>query len=605
MTSADPSDAAKSGTRNAHTNDAAANNPVEKIKQQSAQLRGEIVQSLSDGITGALRDSDQTVIKYHGSYQQDDRDVREARRMAKLEPEFSFMIRTRTPGGVVSPSQWLALDQIAVRFASRGLRITSRQALQFHGVIKTELKATMQAINATLMDTLAACGDVNRNVTIAVNPAQSQLHAQVYAAGAALSERLLPNTRAYFEIWLDEQRVVGADEAATEAIVDPVYGESYLPRKFKIGFVIPPVNDVDIYTQDLGFIAVVQGDQLLGYNVTVGGGMGASHNDSETFPRLADTLGFIEPNAVQAVAIAVITTQRDFGNRLVRKRARLKYTIEDRGIAWFKAEVETRSDVTFTSARAIHFSGSGDQFGWQQSTDGSLSLGLRIIAGRITDTPEKRLLTGLRRLATLLLQSPSTPPAQLRLTPNQNLVIANIDPKWRAEIDRLVAEFALDTHQYAGSVLTHAMACVALPTCGLAMAEAERYLPEFAEQLQQRMAQLNLSNAPLQLRISGCPNGCSRPYASEVALVGKAPGRYNLMLGGDHIGTRLNQIYRENLDTTEILAALTPLLADYAKMKLADERFGDFCVRTEILPSSLAAATRQLSKPFIPARVLT
>ncbi len=570
-----------------------SDNPVEKIKQASGQLRGEIQQSLHDQVTGALRESDQTVIKYHGSYQQDDRDAREERRLAKLEPEFSFMIRTRTPGGVVTPAQWLQLDSIATRFAARGLRITSRQALQFHGVIKTELKATMQAINASLMDTLAACGDVNRNVAVAVNPAQSKIHAEVYAAGAKLSERLLPNTRAYYEIWLDEERVAGGE---VEPEPDPIYGKSYLPRKFKIGFVVPPVNDVDVYTQDLGFIAIVQPNahgvadssavslsrDLIGYNVTVGGGMGASHNDAETFPRLADTLGFITPVDVEAVAIAVITTQRDFGNREVRKRARLKYTIEDRGIEWFKAEVQARSGVRFAPPAAVQFDGSGDQFGWLKGEGDTLHLGLRIVAGRIDDSGALRL-TGMRALATLLVDSGAAEATQIRLTPNQNLLIANIAPNLRLEIDHILRKFGLATYQDAGSVLAHAMACVALPTCGLAMAEAERYLPEFAGKLQALLSKVELADAPLQLRISGCPNGCSRPYASEIALVGKAPGRYNLMLGGDHLGTRLNQIYRENLAEPEILAALEPLLVRYAKEQTAAERFGDFCVRTGIV----------------------
>ena len=566
---------------------ASADNPVEKIKQASGQLRGEIQQSLRDQVTGALRESDQTVIKYHGSYQQDDRDVREERRLAKLEPEFSFMIRTRTPGGVVTPAQWLQLDSIATRFAARGLRITSRQALQFHGVIKTELKATMQAINATLMDTLAACGDVNRNVAVAVNPAQSKIHAEVYAAGAKLSERLLPNTRAYYEIWLDEERVAGSDSEG-EPRSDPIYGKSYLPRKFKIAFVVPPVNDVDVYTQDLGFIAIVEPnahgvEEIIGYNVSVGGGMGASHNDAETFPRLADTLGFITPADIEAVAIAVITTQRDFGNREVRKRARLKYTIEDRGIEWFKAEVQVRSGVLFTAARAVQFTGSGDQFGWLKGEGDTLHLGLRIVAGRIDDANASLRLTGMRALAALLLGSALGAVTQIRLTPNQNLLIANIAPNLRPEIDHVLRKFGLANYQDAGSVLAHAMACVALPTCGLAMAEAERYLPEFAGKLVALLSKVELHDAPLQIRISGCPNGCSRPYASEIALVGKAPGRYNLMLGGNHLGTRLNQIFRENLAEPEILGALEPLLARYAKEQTAHERFGDFCVRTGIV----------------------
>lgn len=551
---------------------------VEQIKAQSGRLRGELLKSLADPVTGALRESDQTVIKYHGSYQQDDRDQREARRLAKLEPDYSFMIRTRTPGGVITPTQWLGLDQIARDYATRGLRITSRQALQFHGVIKTELKPTIAAINRSLMDTLAACGDVNRNVAVAVNPQQSALHAQVYAAAAALSERLLPSTRAYYEIWLDEEQVAGSGSEA-----DEIYGERYLPRKFKIGFAVPPVNDVDVYTQDLGFIAIASESQLLGFNVTVGGGMGATHNDPETFPRLADDLGFITPDQLQAVAIAIVGTQRDFGNRAVRKRARLKYTIEDRGLEWFKDEVERRSGVKLAPAKAVRFETSGDSFGWSQSDSGLWNVGLRIVAGRIEDVGTQRRQSALRVVANLLQQSePGAHTPQFRLTPNQNLLIANVTADQRAQIDQIWLDHGLNSDA-KNVVLLNAMACVSLPSCGLAMAEAERYLPEFAEHLEQLRQRAGLQDTPLQLRISGCPNGCSRPYASEIALVGKAPGRYNLMLGGDHLGGRLNVLYRENLDQAQILATLEPLLQQFAEQRESNERFGDFLLRKELI----------------------
>lgn len=565
---------------------------VEHIKAKSGRLRGELLKSLADPVTGALRESDQTVIKYHGSYQQDDRDQREARRLAKLEPDYSFMIRTRTPGGVVTPTQWLGLDKIAQDYATRGLRITSRQALQFHGVIKTELKPTIAAINRSLMDTLAACGDVNRNVAVAVNPEQSALHAQVYAAAAALSERLLPSTRAYYEIWLDEEQVAGSGSEA-----DEIYGERYLPRKFKIGFAVPPVNDVDVYTQDLGFIAIAEAGELIGFNVTVGGGMGATHNDPETFPRLADDLGFITPDQLQAVAIAVVTTQRDFGNREVRKRARLKYTIEDRGVAWFKAEVEQRSAVKLGPAKPVHFETSGDQFGWRENDSGLWSLGLRIIAGRIEDIGSQRMQSALRAIASLLQSAEPKHGAQFRLTPNQNLLIANVEPALRARIDQLWQQHGLST-QSGNAVLLHAMACVSLPSCGLAMAEAERYLPEFAEQLERLRVQAGLGETPLQLRISGCPNGCSRPYASEIALVGKAPGRYNLMLGGDHLGGRLNVLYRENLDQAQILSCLAPLLQQFAAQRQPEERFGDFLVRKSLVRSKARIPAQLLPDRF-------
>ena len=540
---------------------------VEDIKQSSARLRGTLLESLANQVTGALAEDDQTLIKYHGSYQQDDRDIRDERRRQKLEPDYSFMIRTRTPGGVVTPQQWLKLDAIATTFAERGLRITTRQAFQFHGVIKTRLKPTMQAINAALIDTLAACGDVNRNVVVAANPLLSPLHATVHEHAAALSERLLPNTRAYYEIWLDEEKVAGSGEEA-----EPIYGEVYLPRKFTIAFAVPPTTDADVFANDLGFIAIVENEALVGYNVTVGGGMGATHGDPETYPRLADVIGFISPEQLFDVALAVITAQRDFGNRLVRKRARLKYTIDDRGIDWFKAEVERRAGFTLQAARDFSFDHNGDRFGWSEGHDGRWHLTLRIPAGRIVDNDDVKHLTGLREIA-------AVHEGEFRLTPNQNLVIAGVPAGQRERIDTLVREYALDAHVGASGLRLNALACVALPTCGLAMAEAERYLPELLDKAEVLLDKHGLRDAQIHLRISGCPNGCSRPYLGEIALVGKAPGRYNLMLGADHRGERLNTLYRENIDEAQILAALDPLFAAYAGERTQDERFGDWLLR--------------------------
>ena len=537
---------------------------VEDIKQASGRLRGTLLESLANPVTGALAEADQVLIKYHGSYQQDDRDIREERRVAKLEPDYSFMIRTRTPGGVVTPAQWLGLDAIATTYAERGLRITTRQAFQFHGVIKGQLKATMQAINAQLIDTLAACGDVNRNVAVAANPLESRAHAAVYAQAAALSRHLLPNTRAYYEIWLDEQRVAGSGEED-----EPVYGNAYLPRKFKIGFAIPPVNDVDVFAQDLGFIAVLEDGEVVGYNVSIGGGMGATHGDAETYPRLADVIGFVTPDQVTAVATAVVTAQRDFGNRTVRKRARLKYTIDDRGLAWFTSQVEGRAGFPLAAARPFAFEHSGDRFGWVEGHDGRWHLTLRLLSGRILDGADGAHLTGLREIARVH-------EGDFRMTPNQNLVIAGVPAAQRARIDALVQAHGLDGYRTASPLRLKSVACVALPTCGLAMAEAERYLPTL-------MDAHGLIDAPLLLRISGCPNGCSRPYLGEIALVGKAPGRYNLMLGADHRGQRLNTLYRENIAEPELLAALDPLFARYAAERGHDEGFGDFLVRAGVV----------------------
>jgi sulfite reductase (NADPH) hemoprotein beta-component len=544
---------------------------VEDIKRASARLRGSLLESLADPVTGALREADQTLIKYHGSYQQDDRDLRDERRRAKLEPAFQFMIRTRTPGGVVTPQQWLQLDEIATRYANHSLRVTTRQAFQFHGVVKTELKATMQAINAALIDTLAACGDVNRNVLVAANPLESAVHASVYAQAAALSEHLLPNTRAYHEIWLDGEKLHGSGEEE-----EPVYGASYLPRKFKTAFAIPPHNDVDVFANDLGFVAIVEQGVLVGYDVTVGGGMGATHGDPETYPRLADVLGFVTPQQVIAVGTAVVTAQRDFGNREVRKRARMKYTIDDRGLDWFRAEVERRMGVPFQPARGFAFEHNGDRHGWTEGEDGRWHLTLALAAGRIADVEGAQHLSGLRAIARIHR-------GDFRLTPNQNLVIAGVPAGERTRIDALVRAHGLDAHLRGSALGRAALACVALPTCGLAMAEAERYLPDFVQRLEPLLARHGLTDAPIGLRLSGCPNGCSRPYLGEIALVGKAPGRYNLMLGADHRGERLNVLYRENLDEAAILAELEPLLARYAAARAFDEGFGDFLVRAAIV----------------------
>jgi sulfite reductase (NADPH) hemoprotein beta-component len=552
---------------------------VEDIKTSSRRLRGTLLDSLRDRLTGALADDDQTLIKYHGSYQQDDRDLREERRQQKLEPAYSFMIRTRTPGGVVSPAQWLKLDAIATTFAERGLRITTRQAFQFHGVVKGELKPTMQAINAALIDTLAACGDVNRNIAVAANPHQSRAHAFVHAQAAALSTHLLPNTRAYYEIWLDEERVAGSGEEE-----EKIYGDSYLPRKFKIGFAIPPHNDVDVFAQDLGFIAVVEDGLVAGYNVSVGGGMGATHGDPETYPRIGDVIGFITPDQVTAVAEAVVTTQRDWGNRVLRKRARLKYTIDDHGLENFRAEVQRRAGIEFAPAREFAFVHNGDRFGWTQGEDGLWHLTLRIVAGRIQDTGGVTHLTGLREIAQWLASAAGA--AEFRMTANQNLVLARITDAQRAQVDALVAAHALDGHRSASPLRLNAIACVALPTCGLAMAEAERYLPHLVSRVEGLLAAHGLAEQPINLRVSGCPNGCSRPYLGEIALVGKAPGRYNLMLGADHRGQRLNTLHRENVDEAAILAALDNLFAAFARERADGEFFGDFLVRAGVVPAT-------------------
>jgi sulfite reductase (NADPH) hemoprotein beta-component len=544
--------------------------PVERIKAASRNLRGTIVESLADPVTGGLREDDQQLLKFHGSYQQDDRDVREERRLAKLEPAYSFMIRTRLPGGVCTPAQWLALDGLAGRYGNGTLRLTTRQAFQLHGVIKTELKRTIAAMNAALVDSIAACGDVNRNVLASPNPYASSVHDEVHRWAVKLSELLLPHTRAYHEIWLDGEKVAGGEEK------EPIYGSTYLPRKFKAAIVVPPQNDVDVFAHDLGFIAIVEGDRLVGFNLTVGGGLGATHGDAATYPRLADVLGFIEPDQLLAVSEAVVTIQRDHGDRTERKHARLKYTIADRGVEWFKEELKRRIDFNLAPARPFEFAGSGDRFGWVEGVDGRWHLTLRIESGRVADRDGRRLRSGLARIATVHR-------GEFRLTPNQNLIIAGVpaDQRWR--IDALVTGYGLDQYRTASPLARDALACVALPTCPLAMAEAERYLPAASTGIHDLMRKHGVGDEPLLFRISGCPNGCSRPYLAEVALVGKAPGRYNLHLGGGRDGRRLNSLYRENVDESGILAALDPLIEAWARERVTGEAFGDFLHRTDRL----------------------
>ncbi len=544
--------------------------PIERIKMQSRLLRGTLVESLADPLTGAIREDDTALIKFHGSYQQDDRDVRDERRRQKLEPAYSFMIRTRLPGGVCTPAQWLALDEIAVRHGNGTLRLTTRQAFQFHGVIKTELKTTMAAINATLIDTIAACGDVNRNVLASANPVESRAHAAAHEWAKRLSEHLLPRTRAYHEIWLD-----GAKVAATPE-VEPIYGPGYLPRKFKAAIVVPPVNDVDVFAHDLGFIAIVEDGQLVGFNVTVGGGMGTTHGEAATYPRLADVVGFASPGQMLAVAEAVVTAQRDFGDRTNRRHARLKYTIDDRGLDWFVAEITRRQGFALEPARLFEFTTRGDRFGWTEGHDGRWHLTLRIESGRIADDAAGARLTGLREIA-------GVHRGDFRLTPNQNLVIANVESSARALVDALVVRHGLDAHARSTPLRRDALACVALPTCSLAMAEAERYLPSLLREVEARLAAHGLREEPLTLRITGCPNGCARPYLAEIALVGKAPGRYNLYLGGDGRGQRLNALYRENSDEAEILGTLDSTFARFAAEREPGERFGDFAWRAGLV----------------------
>lgn len=551
----------------------------EYLKTDSDYLRGSIKEGLDSAVTGSFSDGDQQLIKFHGFYQQDDRDLRNERKEQKLEPLYSFMLRARVPGGVCTTKQWLGVDNIASTLtSSNSIRLTTRQTFQYHGIPKRNLKTIIQGLDREALDSIAACGDVNRNVMCNPNPVVSKLHEQAYAVAKQLSDHLLPHTRAYAEIWLDEDKLFSTEDET----IEPVYGKTYLPRKFKMAIAVPPDNDVDVYTNDLGFIAVAENGELVGFNLTAGGGMGSTHGEVETFPRLADDFGFIKTEDVMKFAEAVMTVQRDWGNRSNRKRSRLKYTIVDHGYEKFKAEVELRTGVKFEPKREVVIGDRGDRYGWVEGIDGKWHLTLFIESGRIKDLPGQSLQTGLREIAKIHK-------GDFRMTSNQNMIIAGVAPE-----DKHIIEALARKHGLLGQILTqtrgHSIACVALPTCPLAMAEAERYFPQFIDHIDALQAKHGISEQGIVVRMTGCPNGCARPFAAEIGLVGKGPGRYNLYLGASFEGTRLNKMHRENIPEAEILAELDVLFGRYALERDAGETFGDFTVRIGVVKAVIDAA---------------
>lgn len=547
----------------------------EIIKENSRLLRGTIAEGLADAATGAISEDDAQLTKFHGTYLQDDRDLRPERAKKKLEKAYSFMIRLRLPAGLATPKQWLALDAIAGTYANHTLRLTTRQTFQFHGVIKSNMRRTMQAINAALLDTIAACGDVNRNVMAASNPFLSKAHAAAHDLAVAISEHLLPKTGAYHEIWLDGEEV-DADgrpvrKTAAKEEKEPIYGAHYLPRKFKTVIAVPPSNDVDIFAHDLGYIAIVEKGKIVGYNVTVGGGMGMTHGEPDTFPRTADVLGFCTPEQAVAVAEKVVTVQRDWGNRENRKRARLKYTLEDRGLDAFRAEVERRLGYKLGVPRPYRFESTGDVVGWQQGADKKWHVTLFIENGRVKDRPGHALRTALRQIAEFHTGA-------FVLTGNQNLIIANVTAKAKGKVDAVLKEHGISPFASSG-MRRSSMACVALPTCGLALAESERFLPEVVTALEEVLDRAGLKDDDIVVRMTGCPNGCARPYLAEIGLVGRNPGLYNLYLGAAFDGSRLNKLYAEDVDKARMISLLEPMLLHYAKAREEGERFGDFVIR--------------------------
>jgi len=540
--------------------------PDESMKDRSDYLRGTIADGLLDQITGAVPSADDVkLMKFHGIYQQDDRDLRDERRRQKLEPAYQFMIRVRLPGGVCTPAQWLKLDELARAHGGETLRLTTRQTFQFHWVLKDSLRPVIQGLHDTLLDTIAACGDDSRGVMCTVDPQSSRFHAEVAAMAKRVSDHVIPKTRAYHEIWYGSERV------ATSEPEEPFYGRTYLPRKFKIGFALPPSNDIDVYSQDLGFIAVADEERLAGFNVAIGGGMGRTDQAPETYPRLATVIGFVPADSVIACADAVMAVQRDYGDRKDRQRARFKYTIDDKGLDWVKAEIEQRMGVPFESVRPFEFTTNGDSYGWNITPDGRHHRTLIIENGRLN----LQLLDALRDIARVHRGT-------FRLTANQNLVVAGVRTEDRAAIDAILAEHFPDIDHF--SILRRtAIACVALPTCGLAMAESERYLPSLLDKIEAILVENGLSGEPITIRMSGCPNGCSRPYIAEIGLTGRAPGKYNLYLGGGFHGERLNRMIRENVGEATILEVLAEVLARYARDRQTGEHFGDFTIRAGIV----------------------
>ncbi|MBM4763290.1 assimilatory sulfite reductase (NADPH) hemoprotein subunit [Bacillus sp. B15-48] len=550
---------------------------VERIKKESNYLRGTLKEVMLDRISAGIPDDDNRLMKHHGSYLQDDRDLRNERQKQKLEPAYQFMLRVRMPGGVSTPSQWLAMDDLADKYGNGTLKLTTRETFQMHGILKWNMKPTIQEINNVMLDTIAACGDVNRNVMCASNPYQSEIHAEVYEWSKKLSDDLLPRTRAYHEIWLDEEKVAGTE--ALEEEVEPMYGPLYLPRKFKIGIAVPPSNDIDVFSQDLGFIAIIEDNKLIGFNVTIGGGMGMTHGDKKTYPQLGKVIGFCKPDQLYNIAEKIITIQRDFGNRSVRKNARFKYTVDRLGVETVKSELENRLGWTLEEAKPFHFDHNGDRYGWVKGIKGKWHFTMFIEGGRVKDYEDYKLKTGLREIAQIHT-------GDFRLTSNQNLIIGNVSTQKKKKIEELLEQYGLNDGRHVSALRRSSIACVSLPTCGLAMAEAERYLPRLIDKIEEIVDENGLRNEEITIRMTGCPNGCARHALGEIGFIGKAPGKYNMYLGAAFDGSRLSKIYREGIGEEEILNELREILPLYAKERQEGEHFGDFVIRAGIVKAT-------------------
>ena len=542
----------------------------EHLKEDSDYLRGRITDGLKDPLTGSLPPDDAKILKFHGSYQQHDRDLERERKAQKLEPLYQFMVRVRAAGGVITPSQWLVLDELATKYGNNTLKLTTRQSFQFHRIMKRNLKASMKLINSASLTTIAACGDVNRNVMCNPNPYQSAVHEEVFEYATQLSEHFKPKTTAYSEIWLDHEKVASTPDT------EPLYRSRYLPRKFKIGLVTPPNNDIDIFASDLGFIVIEEGGKLQGFNVCVGGGMGASFGDSSTYPRLADVIGFIPPEDIVTVSETVIAIQRDFGDRLDRQHARIKYTIDNRGLDWFVNELQNRLGWPLQATRPFHFDTNGDRYGWLKGINEKWFYTLFVENGRVKDAAGYELKKAIKKVA-------ETHKGDFRLTGNQNLIIGNVSTEDKETIESILRTYGVINNPTNTGLRLSSMACVALGTCGLAFAESERYLPSLIDKLDVIMKANGLQQEEINIRMTGCPNGCARSRLGEIGLVGRAIGKYNLYLGASHNGDRLNTLYKEMLSEAEILQEIEPVVEGFAKERTPGEHFGDYVHRKNIV----------------------
>lgn len=545
---------------------------IEGIKVASDGLRGSIQESLKDEITGAIREDDKAVIKFHGMYEQDDRDRREERAEKKLDRLYSFMIRLRLPGGFLAPEKWIAMNNVADEHSTGVIKITTRQTVQLHGILKSHIKPTISSFNEANLDSIATCGDINRNVTCASHPKQSKVHADVFAYADKISQLLMPKTKAYYEIWLDEEKILDKKEEE-----DPLYLDKYLPRKFKIGIAIPPNNDSDVFTNDLGLIAIIENNELKGFNVAVGGGLSTTHGNAETYARLATVIGYAPLDKVLKVVYEVVTTQRDFGNRSDRKLARLKYTVDRMGVENFKKEVEKRCGFDLEEAKPYTFTERTDSYGWHKGENGLWYYTVYVENGRVLDDEKVALKTAM-------LEAAKTGKCNFLFTATQNVIIADVKEEDKAAIQSVLEQFKIIEHTESASLIRkNSIACVALPTCPLALAEAQRYLPSLLTKIEPLTKRYGIDDENIIIRMTGCPNGCGRPYAAEIGFVGTAPGLYNLHIGGDHEGERLNTKYKESLDEKAILTTLEGLFAVYKNERNKGERFGDFVMRRQLV----------------------